>query len=228
MITSTLSKLVARLGNRTGKAGFTMIELLIVIAILGILAVAVLSAINPVEQINRGRDTGARSDAEQLLSAIDRFNAFQGYVPWRTGPNDGATNDAVAWTELNAAAALIDSGGTCHVLEKLSTAAPGGGVDTCTVHADELKLTFITRIIDSTYNHMFIYNNGGTGESTYVCFAPQSQAFATEALNRLDTDGDGTADSVPADYPSEAYDPALGGTSVAADCGPDLNCVCLP
>ena len=45
--------------------GFTMIELLIVITILGILAVAVLSAINPIEQINRGRDTGRQSDAEQ-------------------------------------------------------------------------------------------------------------------------------------------------------------------
>ncbi len=68
--------------------GFTMIELLIVITILGILAVAVLSAINPIEQINRGRDTGRQSDAEQLLSAIDRYNAFQGYFPWQIDAND--------------------------------------------------------------------------------------------------------------------------------------------
>ena len=53
-----------------------MIELLIVIAILGILAVAVLAAINPIDRLT-GRDTGTRSDAEQLLGAIDRFNAFQ-------------------------------------------------------------------------------------------------------------------------------------------------------
>ena len=33
------------------RKGFTLIELLIVISILGILAVAVLSAINPVEQL---------------------------------------------------------------------------------------------------------------------------------------------------------------------------------
>lgn len=68
--------------------GFTMIELLIVITILGILAVAVLSAINPIEQINRGRDTGSQSDAEQLLSAMDRYNAFQGYYPWQLEAND--------------------------------------------------------------------------------------------------------------------------------------------
>ena len=73
---------------------FTMIELLIVIAILGILAVAVLAAINPVEQINRGRDTGSRSDAEQLLSAIDRFYAYKGYYPWVTNPNN---DSALPW-----------------------------------------------------------------------------------------------------------------------------------
>ena len=61
------------------KKGFTMIELLIVIAILGILAVAVLSAINPLEQIRRGRDTGSRSDAEQLLNAVERYYSSRGY-----------------------------------------------------------------------------------------------------------------------------------------------------
>jgi prepilin-type N-terminal cleavage/methylation domain-containing protein len=50
------------------RLGFTMIELLIVIAVLGILAVAVLAQLTS-EQINRGRDTGSRSDAEQLISA---------------------------------------------------------------------------------------------------------------------------------------------------------------
>src|SRR3989344_616073 len=69
--------------------GFTLVELLIVIAILGILSTAVLSAINPVEQINRGRDTGTQSDAEQLLSAIQRFNANSGYFPWQEGASDG-------------------------------------------------------------------------------------------------------------------------------------------
>ena len=73
---------------KLAQSGFTMIELLIVIAILGILAVAVLSAINPIEQINRGRDTGSRTDSEQLLTAIERFNAFQRYYPWQVGQAD--------------------------------------------------------------------------------------------------------------------------------------------
>ena len=52
--------------------GFTLIELLVVITLIGILAVAVLSAINPIEQINKARDAGRRADAAQILKALDR------------------------------------------------------------------------------------------------------------------------------------------------------------
>lgn len=112
--------------------GFTMIELLIVITILGILAVAVLSAINPIEQINRGRDTGSQSDAEQLLSAIDRYNAFQGYYPWQEDANDLDTGllasnyDEDDWTPLITDGTLPDDAG----LPVPVTSAEAGGVDT--------------------------------------------------------------------------------------------------
>jgi len=199
------------------QAGFTMIELLIVIAILGILAVAVLSAINPIEQINRGRDTGSRSDAEQLLSAIDRYNAFQGYFPWKVGASDttahAVESNLTVWT---GSGDILDTAGTCPVSEKLSTAVTAG----CT-GADELKNTYFARIFDTGYNHLKIYNNGTQGASTYVCFAPKSKAFVTEAAARV------TA-GLPSDYPSEAYDPASGGSSTSDLCGTSLNCICLP
>jgi len=167
-------------------AGFTMIELLIVISILGILAVAVLSAINPVEQINRGRDTGSRSDAEQLLSGIDRFNAFQGFYPWQTGAGDNA-GKAIAWSQF---ALTVADSNTCPVSDKLSQAtAPCIGTD-------ELKVTFFNRIFNTTYNPLFIYNRGTTGDSTYVCFVPKSKAFITEATTRCE---DANGSGMPAD-----------------------------
>ena len=49
--------------------GFTLIELLIVIAVIGVLAAALLVAINPLEQLNRAKDAGAKSDAVQLYRA---------------------------------------------------------------------------------------------------------------------------------------------------------------
>ena len=57
------------------KKGFTLIELLVVITLIGILAVAVLSALNPIEQINKARDAGKRADSSQLLEALDRYFA---------------------------------------------------------------------------------------------------------------------------------------------------------
>jgi prepilin-type N-terminal cleavage/methylation domain-containing protein len=160
--------------------GFTMIELLIVIAVLGILAVAVLAAINPIEQINRGRDTGSRSDAEQLLSAIDRFYASQGYYPWQTGATD-TDAEALAWT----AAQDVADADTEAMLEKLSE----GGTA-------EIKESFVSRITDDTYNTLQIYNRGTQGDSTYVCFAPKSGAFTEEANVRCGEDGDDLPDDL--------------------------------
>ena len=55
------------------KKGFTLIEMLIVIAVIGILAIAVLSAINPVEQTRKARDARRRSNAAELLNAAERY-----------------------------------------------------------------------------------------------------------------------------------------------------------
>ncbi len=53
--------------------GFTMIELLLVIAILGVLAVVVLIALNPLQQIARARDSGRISGVTQLGHAIEAY-----------------------------------------------------------------------------------------------------------------------------------------------------------
>ncbi len=55
------------------KKGFTLIELLIVIAILGVLAVVVLVAINPVQQLARTRDAGRISSVQQLGHAMEAY-----------------------------------------------------------------------------------------------------------------------------------------------------------
>jgi len=54
-------------------AGFTLIELLIVIAILGVLAVVVLVAINPVEQLAKTRDAGRISTVTQLGHSLQAY-----------------------------------------------------------------------------------------------------------------------------------------------------------
>lgn len=65
------------------KQGFTLIELLIVIAILGTLAVVVLLALNPVQQLARTRDAGRISAVTQLGHAIEAYSTSNNgiYVP---------------------------------------------------------------------------------------------------------------------------------------------------
>jgi len=180
-----------------------MIELLIVIAVLGILAVAVLSAINPIEQINRSKDTGSRSDAEQLIGAIDRFYAANGYYPWRAGATDTEDDGSTptGWVAVGEDS-WVDTA-NASVLNKLSS----GGTA-------EIKASFVKRITDPAYNTLFVYNRGTQGDSTYVCFAPKSANFVTEAETRC-------GGTLPEDFPPNACDNTT-------DCGSGGNCICLP
>lgn len=59
-------------------AGFTLIELLIVMAILGVLAVVVLVAINPVQQLARTRDAGRKSGVAQIGRALTAYYTARG------------------------------------------------------------------------------------------------------------------------------------------------------
>lgn len=199
--------------------GFTMIELLIVITILGILAVAVLSAINPIEQINRGRDTGSQSDAEQLLSAIERYNAFQGFFPWQAKADHvGETGNALGIDDGEGQPVAItdgeegtvpsfpgDGGDACTMIDRLSTgndgfiavAIPGDHqLSNCT-GAQEIKESFVNRLYSDNTRTLYLYNSGATGASTYVCWIPQSGAFEERADERCgDRDGTGLPDDI--------------------------------
>ena len=60
--------------------GFTLIELLIVIAIIGILAAALLVALNPGQRIASARNSRVRSDLVNLGNKANLVNADSGLV----------------------------------------------------------------------------------------------------------------------------------------------------
>jgi len=207
------------------KLGFTMIELLIVIAVLGILAVAVLASINPIEQINRGRDTGSRSDAEQLISAIDRYYAAKGFYPWMTnGVSVNTTTDS-SGTPSTGNLLLLDSPTVtvgADALDILTLLSSGG--------AAELKSSFTSRLVDpDAPNFLSIYNSGVSGESTYVCFVPKSSSFREEAWTRCSNDAHtGLNTSLPTDFPADACPDTTACTQAATSDAATACYVCLP
>lgn len=182
--------------------GFTMIELLIVIAVLGILAVAVLSAINPLEQINKGRDTQTRSDSEQLLTGFDRYNASLGYYPWTTGINDDDID--VVWTSLQSGGDLDDQS-----IEDTLDAL---------VETAEVKDAFITRLLDSTASRaIYVYYGGAAGQSIYACFEPRSNSFAQQAADACTA---GLAEDAPTDACPDDCETSLSDANACYLCLP--------
>ena len=63
------------------KQGFTLIELLIVIAILGILAAAVLVAINPGKRTAQARDAQRKNDISAIANALIGYYTIAGIYP---------------------------------------------------------------------------------------------------------------------------------------------------
>lgn len=59
------------------KKGFTLIELLIVIAVIGVLVAIVILAINPLEQLARGRDANRKTVVAQLGRAMASYVVSQ-------------------------------------------------------------------------------------------------------------------------------------------------------
>lgn len=90
------------------KKGFTLIELLIVMAILGVLAIVVLIAINPVQQLARTRDAGRKSGVTQLGHALEAYAVTHaGEYPVSGTPADWVTQ-LVDAGELSTVPAEID------------------------------------------------------------------------------------------------------------------------
>ncbi len=72
------------------KRGFTLIELVIVIGILGILMAVVISVLNPARFLAKGRDTRRQSDLRLIQAALEAYYSQKNEYPDPTDFTFGA------------------------------------------------------------------------------------------------------------------------------------------
>lgn len=154
------------------RLGFTLVELLIVISLIGVLVLVVLAAINPIEQANKARDTRFRSDGAQLLAAIDRYFAGQSEFTWVTVDSTTYDNDS-AFGFASAADELVGvCGATC-------------SADGVLITSLELKEAFRGRdyfTATTDDKRIFVGKAAGASTSAYACFVPQSKNVRDKAI----------------------------------------------
>ena len=141
------------------QAGFTLIELLIVIALLGALAVGMLAALDPFEQLKKGTDTGIRNTVSELQGGIIRYYAVkQGEMPWSPLTSIGPVDASSGYTTIG--------------INKI-------------VAAGELKPDFSSLGANQLEKITVI----GTNESATVCFRPKSKSFRSDPNTKYNSSG---------------------------------------
>lgn len=77
--------------------GFTLVELLTVVSVLGIMTLGVLTTLNPVEQILKGHDLQRKSDLAQIQRALESYYNDNGKYPTASGNAISVASWGSAW-----------------------------------------------------------------------------------------------------------------------------------
>jgi len=155
------------------KKGFTLIELLVVLGILGILAAALLAAINPVEQLNKAQDTSLKNTATQFQEGVVQYYSTHNDLPWdgtdptvpNCYPSGGGTLTGIGLDQLTP---CIDD------------LVADGDLKASFKDAANLKYVFVTNPNPETPT---------LASSTVSCFAPKSASQKSDPLTKFTQSG---------------------------------------
>lgn len=171
--------------------GFTLVELLIVIALLGALAIGLIGALDPFEQLKKGTDTGVRNTVSEIQSALIRYYALKGYMPWCTSTTvctEPPGGDTPAGLTLDHATMVT-------AIQRI-------------MDAGELKSNFTT--VQSNQLGRVTVASDHDNTAAIVCYYPDSKSFRSDN-NTVYTNLTGTKQSVATADPATTCT-GLGGT----------------
>jgi prepilin-type N-terminal cleavage/methylation domain-containing protein len=190
---------------RINKRGYTLVELLIVMAIVAILAVALLAAIDPIEQLKRARDSRTRVYLKELLSATDRFVTGNFLWPWNKA--------AYGWD----VAEVVDTQNDPFVIT--------GNIEWAELlekDYGELKRGYYERLKEVEAETGFVKSE--FSGIVYGCFVPSSEQYYSDAVERC---GD-VRNWVGWDTTPGGPLWVCGGVPVGSGFGPDQVYWCMP
>jgi len=176
------------------KKAFTLVELLIVIALIAILSVAVLATINPIEQANKAKDASVQNDAAEVMNAYERYYANAQAYPWMAyGTVKPTVEDAITLRSDTLGFAVCHAGTVSEAPTVAATtcettsATPGLLIST-----DELKTAFMgkdsfRRVVGGVHpeDAMWLYKEQGSGGGVYVCYIPKAKSNREASTNTL-------------------------------------------
>lgn len=203
--------------------GFTLVELLIVIALIAILSVAVLATINPIEQSNKAKDSTTQNDAAEVMNAYERYYTVKNTYPWMDSDSSATVTTAdTSWFGRSD----MTGAGLCSNALAVSN-VPTQPCDTYKsrgflISTDELKDSFLSKgytsliagdpnFSTSSMNYLWINKKAATeGNSVYVCYIPKAKSNRTKGLSLYKPVLTGTAITslqltVAADFDSSGY-----------------------
>ena len=148
--------------SQTKQKGFTIVELLIVIVVIGILAAISIVAYNGVTQ--KARDDGRLTDARSLLNAAASYNAE--YGAWPTIAQVQGTADvtgAATGTKFNTVKLSGNAAGG-----KVTATAPGSGTmdNLGYVFCNDTTGSTAIAVTDATGVQVTYYNEAGSAAKT--------------------------------------------------------------
>lgn len=174
--------------------GFTLVELLIVIALIAILSVAVLATINPIEQSNKAKDSTVQNDAAEVMNSYERFYANAQAYPWmKYGATKATVESAMLLRSDQLGFGICNAGAIASEPEvQVSACSDADPTPGLLISTDELKPAFVIKDEFSTVvtnahpeNALWLYKASGSGGSVYVCYIPKAKSNRDSNTNTL-------------------------------------------